>query len=231
MQKDDKIVFRAKLDESLANAVRRYVYQIPTFALTKIEILKNDSPLYDETIAHRMGMIPLKNARKPETKFKLKAKGEGYVYSKELKGNLEVVYENIPITFLEKGEEIELTAEAEAGKGTEHSRFSPGIIFYRSIVNLKIVPDCPREIIDICPRNIFEETNGRVQCKNSEGCDLCESCIEYGNKKKKDFVKIEPTDEILMIIESFGQIDSKNILKKSVEILKKDLEEIQKKLK
>jgi len=34
-----------------------------------------------------------------------------------------------------------------------------------------------------------------------------------------------------MIVESFGQIDSKNILKKSVEILKKDLEEIQKKLK
>ncbi|MEK6840344.1 MAG: hypothetical protein AABX79_00095 [Nanoarchaeota archaeon] len=55
----DNVVFSAEIEESLANAIRRYVGQIPVVAVDEIEISMNDSPLYDETIAHRVGLIPL----------------------------------------------------------------------------------------------------------------------------------------------------------------------------
>ena len=59
-KKNNQMTFSAEIDESLANAIRRYVDQIPILAIDEVEISKNDSPLYDETVAHRIGLIPLK---------------------------------------------------------------------------------------------------------------------------------------------------------------------------
>ena len=59
-RKENQITFRAEISDSLANAVRRYINQIPILAIDEVEIYKNDSPLYDETVAHRIGLIPLK---------------------------------------------------------------------------------------------------------------------------------------------------------------------------
>ena len=59
-KKNNQITFTANIDESLANAIRRYIDQIPILAVDEVEISKNDSPLYDETVAHRIGMVPLK---------------------------------------------------------------------------------------------------------------------------------------------------------------------------
>jgi len=43
----NKLVFKAEIEESLANAIRRYVYQIPIVAVDEVEISRNDSPLYE----------------------------------------------------------------------------------------------------------------------------------------------------------------------------------------
>jgi DNA-directed RNA polymerase alpha subunit len=105
---DNKLVFKAEISESLANAIRKYVHKIPVVAVDEVEISRNDSPLYDETIAHRIGLIPLKQTKKEGT-LKLKSNKEGFVYSGEFQGDIKVVYDRIPITLLNKGQELEIT--------------------------------------------------------------------------------------------------------------------------
>jgi len=56
-------------------------------------------------------------------------------------------------------------------------------------------------------------------------------CVKYCKKQGKDFIDVKPSDELLIAIESFGQINSKDIFEKSVEILKKNLNEFSKGIK
>ena len=51
-KKDNQITFTAEIEESLANSIRRYMIQIPVLAVDEVNISRNDSPLYDVTIAH-----------------------------------------------------------------------------------------------------------------------------------------------------------------------------------
>ncbi|HDL75052.1 MAG TPA: DNA-directed RNA polymerase subunit D [bacterium] len=233
-KKDDKIIFKAKIGESLANAIRRYVGEILVLAVDEVEISKNDSPLYDETIAHRIGLIPVKTDKeinvKTEGKLKLSVKGEGKVYSGELKGNVDVVYDKIPITILTKNQELELIANIKAGKGEEHAKFYPGLIFYRGVAEITMDKEFRGEIQKLCPDNEVKEKGDKiivVDDKEKEICDVCEGICEKAKKKSETNYR----DELIINIESFGQLDAKNIFKKSISALKKDLAEVSKKIK
>lgn len=232
-KEDNKIEFQAEINESLINAIRRYVGFIPVVAIDEVEIFKNDSPLYDETIAHRLGLIPIKNTNLSEKKLpqlKLDVKREGFVYSKDLVGNAKIVFDKMPITFLKKNEELKLNATLGIGRGKNHSKFSPGLIFYRNTFDIKIDKDCPREIVDVCPKKVLKLKDGKIVAENKEECDGCEVCVEECKKRGKDSIKITPLKEMRITLESFGQLDVKDIFKKSIEELKKDLKEVSKKI-
>ncbi len=234
-KKDNKISFKAKITESLANAIRRYINQIPVAAVDEVEIIKNDSPLYDETVAHRIGLIPIKEDKSlkegSEVKLKLETNKEGTVYSSELKGKMSPAYDSIPITVLNKNQEMELVGYVRLGKGETHSKFSPGLMFCRNVVSLKVDKDCPKEILNLCSKGALEEKEGKVVVKDSSICDACEVCVEECEKRGKNSVEITPTDELLIGIESFGQIEKKDIFLRAIDVLKKDLKEFSKKIK
>lgn len=230
----EKVTFIAKMGEGLANAVRKYVFRIEVLAIDEIEVSRNDSPLYDETVAHRLGLVPLAMpktvAKDKEFSLKLSSKKEGAVYSGEISGDLKVVYDKIPITVLNKGQEIELKAIVRKGLGKDHAKFSPGMIIYRNVMAVKVDKDSPKDIVEICPKDVFEDKEGKVHVGNAVACDYCGACVEYSQKQGKDFAKVEPTDELLITIESFGQLPPEEILKRSIKRLKSDLDEIVKKI-
>ncbi|GBE20363.1 MAG TPA: DNA-directed RNA polymerase subunit D [Candidatus Pacearchaeota archaeon] len=233
-KKDNQITFQADIEEGLANSIRRYMNQIQVIAIDEVEISRNDSPLYDETIAHRMGLIPLKMDKtldeKKSEKLKIKSKEEGMVYSGEFKGKVKVAYGKIPITSLSKGQELEATATTGFGTGSEHSKFSPGLMFYRNVFDIKVDKDCPKKIAETCPKEILKLENGKVIVKDAYKCDFCEACVEKCRKIKKDYVKITPVNSLIITLESFGQLETGEILKKSIDALKKDLAEVSKKI-
>lgn len=228
------MTFTIELDESLANSIRRYVAEIPTLAIDEVEISKNDSALYDETIAHRVGLIPLKMEKtyngKTEEKLNLSVKKEGYIPSGELKGKAKVVFENIPITALNKGQELVLKATARIGKGVNHSKYSPGLIFYRNVLEVSVGKDCPEEILNECPK-IKEAIGKKIIIEDASECDAYETCEEMAKHAGKDCIKITPTKELSITVESFGQMKKEDIFKNAIEMLKKDLASVSKKIK
>ncbi len=233
-KKENQIVFSAEIEESLANAIRRYLGRIPVLAIDEAEISRNDSPLFDEVIAHRLGLVPLKMDKAvkegEEIKLKLSIKKEGYVLSGELNGKVKPAYDKIPITSLNKGQELEIVAIARTGKGSDHGKFAPGLIFYRNVVDVKIDKDCPKEVVEICPQKILKLENGKIAITDEKKCDMCEACVELCQKQNKDSIKLTPTKELMITLESFGQLSVEEIFKKSTDALKKDLAEVSKKV-
>lgn len=229
-KKENAIVFEAKMEESLANAIRRYMNHVPILAVDEVEISRNDSPLYDETVSHRIGLIPLKMEKsKKEGKMKASVSKEGMVYSKEFKGDIKPVFDDIPITYLNKDQELEIEAFVKIGKGVEHAKFSPGTMFYRNVVEVTVDKEFKEKIKNLYPKNEIKEKGGKiivVDNRKTEVSDVCERISGESGKKSE----IEQKDELVITVESFGQMTPEEMFKASISELEKDLGEISKKL-
>ncbi len=226
---NDKYVFKAEIEDSLINSIRRYIGQIQTAAITEVEIVKNDSPLYDETLAHRLGLVPLKQSSKKEGKLKLNIREKGTVYSGSLEGDFEIVYGKIPLTILDSGQEIELVASVGLGKGQDHAKFTPGMLNYREVN--EIITD--KEIVEKI-KGVFSNVDVKqrgekyaiLDDKEREITDICEGVAERLGKK----AEVKQTKEKVVTVETFGHLSPKDIFLKSSEALRKDLAEVSKKI-
>ncbi|MCK5176887.1 MAG: DNA-directed RNA polymerase subunit D [Candidatus Aenigmarchaeota archaeon] len=133
-------------DEVFANTLRRtLISNIPVFAAEKIAIINNNSPMYDEHIAHRIAMIPFTYSDKYNNKnncecehgcdkcnvtLTLKKKGKASVYSGDFKSsdrNVVPVCKDILITRLEEDMNFEIEATLITGTLKEHSKFQNSI--------------------------------------------------------------------------------------------------------
>ena len=138
------------IDRSYANAVRRFcIAEVPAMAIDDVVILENSSVLYDEILAHRLGMIPIKTdlerynlpeecdcgnplgCHKCRVLFVLDAKGKdkvttvnsGDLVSEDR--DIRPVSETIPLVKLAPGQSVKLEAYARLGKGKEHAKWQP----------------------------------------------------------------------------------------------------------
>ena len=114
---------------AFANTLRRLMIDdVPAMAIEDVEFQKNNSILYDEMIAHRLGLVPLKTDLKSynlpdkckcegkgcnrcQLKMVLRAtKGSGVVYASEIKSKdpaVKPVFPNMPIVKLLKGQTLD----------------------------------------------------------------------------------------------------------------------------
>src|SRR3989338_7641852 len=128
--KNNKLAFMLKgANAAFANALRRAVLEeVPTMAIEDIEFRKNSSVLYDEIIAHRMGLIPLttdletynlpsdckckgEGCASCQVKLTLDVEGPATVYASDLKSKdpkVKPVFPGMPINKLLKGQKLEL---------------------------------------------------------------------------------------------------------------------------
>ena len=237
---------------AFANTLRRImIEEVPVMAIEEVEFRKNNSILYDEMIAHRLGLIPLKTDLKsynlPEKckcqgegcarcqlKFTLKAtKGSGMVYALELKSKdpeVKPVYPKIPIVKLLKGQSLELEATAVLGKGRVHSKWSPCLAYYKHkpIIEIGNVKN-PEEIVEKTHGNIFEIKNGKLEVikDNLFKYDLA-GVVEEVSKGE---VKVKYGNDIVFYIESWGQLKCKEILNETLNIFNETFDEFNEEIK
>jgi DNA-directed RNA polymerase subunit D len=152
------------------------------------------------------------------------------VNSGELKGDVKVVYDKIPITYLNEDQEISLTATAKLGRGVEHAKFNPGFLYYRNICEISLDGDLIDEVKKAFPNAKINEKGNKIVVLDDgvkESCDAIEGIAESKGKSSE----IATKEGLVVTLESFGQLGVKEIFKKTVEELKKDLAETGKKLK
>ncbi len=219
----EKVIIRIDSNDSLANAIRRSVTEIPVLAIDEVEVFKNDSALYDEILGNRLGLIPLKTEKSMNEKTKIDLKlvknGPCIVYAEDLEGAGEIVYGKIPITVLGENSKIELVATASLGKGITHAKYIPGLCYYRHLLEINSSPKI---------NEIIEKTNGLIKPEkrgNKWICDLNDALVEKIKNIEKDSVK-DSTD-ILLIVESFGSMPAKDILIKAISALSDNLDDLE----
>jgi DNA-directed RNA polymerase subunit D len=254
-KKVEKCSFIVKgVTKSYVNSLRRSIIDyVPTMAIEEVEFHKNSSVLYDEIIAHRLGLIPLESDLKTYSlpskckcngagcarctlKLSLKAKGPGIADASMLKSKdpkVKPVFPAIPIVKLLKGQELEFEATAVLGLGKDHAKWSPGLAYYKGRPVVEIVKKCEKCDICIksCPKRIFELKGGSVEVSKSmlNKCDLCGACFE---NCPKGIIKVgEKDNEFIFYLESWGQLSCKEILKEAADTFDALLDEVLDKVK
>ncbi|MBI3022548.1 MAG: DNA-directed RNA polymerase subunit D [Thaumarchaeota archaeon] len=141
------------VDRSYANAVRRFcLSEVPSMAIDDVVILENSSVLYDEILAHRLGMLPLKTdleryilpekcdcgtplgCQKCRVLLVLDASAHEKtrtVYSGDLVSEdreISPISASIPVVKLAPGQTVKLEAYARLGRGKEHAKWQPATV-------------------------------------------------------------------------------------------------------
>ncbi|MEM0493740.1 MAG: DNA-directed RNA polymerase subunit D [Thermofilum sp.] len=156
-KKDEKLVVELEgVTPALANSIRRaLIAEVPVLAIDEVIVAENSSVLWDEMIAHRLSLIPLKMSEETydalldcylrgedcSVIFTLEEKASerartvlsGHLRFEGVEGvaappeafQVEPVSKNIPVVKLAKGQGISLTAIARMGVGREHAKWQP----------------------------------------------------------------------------------------------------------
>ncbi|MHA1978082.1 MAG: DNA-directed RNA polymerase subunit D [Candidatus Hodarchaeales archaeon] len=236
---------------TFANTLRRLMMsEVPTMAIDEVIIIENTTPLYDEIVAHRLGLLPLKTdlanyvipancecggqgCTSCEVSLTLEVSGEKdieIVYSSSLLSQdpkISPVFPNIPILKMAKNQKIFLEAIARLGRGMDHAKWQP-----ISTVSYKYYPivqfnekNCTycEDCVNVCPRDIIKIENGKIFAQNVPNCSLCNQCMDIC---ETDAVFVTTTGkDFIFTVESTGALTTKEILLKALKILNEKADE------
>ena len=246
-KKDHKVSIEiSETDYITMNTMRRLILEeVPTLAIEEVHFLKNSSALYDEMLALRFGLVPLKTdldsyvlpeqgkrENDPSTfvNFKLKVAGPANVYAEDLKPQdpeIVPVYHKLLITKLLKNQQLELEAKAILGTGRQHMKFAPGLPYYHHKYKVTVKQKDPGSFKSKYPPQIFDEF-GKIDPKLINTVILIDAC-KYVNS---DIIDVkEEKDTFEFHFESWGQLEIKEVFSEAIKIFEEKLDGFEKELK
>lgn len=228
------------------NSLRRvFTTNVPTMAISKVEFKKNSSALYDEIIAHRLGLTVLKtdlssyNIPKkgdpvgPATHctFTLKVVGPNTVYASDLKSSdpaIKPVHPQTIIAKLLEGQELEFVATAHLGFGLEHSKWVPGLMTYYYTPVIKVNNKAPsfKDAKVKFPSVIFN-AKGEIDASKINHPQLIDACRDIDDAVFSITYK-NPNDEFVFTIEPWGQLTPSEIVEAGIKQFNLELDELKK---
>ncbi len=238
-----------------ANAIRRIIMaEVPTMAIDDVMMFENSSVMFDEIIAHRMGLVPLVtdldsyilpeecdcksefgcNKCKASFTLDVEAKEESrIVYSGDLKPedeDIRPVNEKIPIVKLAPQQKLKFEAYARLGKGNQHAKWQPvSACTYRFKpkvrIDLKRCDGCG-DCVKFCPKDVFAMEKSKPVVKNEINCTLCTECIRHCPIDPSP-IKIEHDKEsFIFYIESTGSMSPSKLVEEAAKILKRKAQSV-----
>lgn len=247
-EKERAIFILKGITPAMANTIRRYVSeQVPTLAIEEVSLERNDSALYDEMLALRLGLVPLTTDLKSynlkeeckckgegcascQLVFTFKGKGPGTIYADAIETKdpkVKPAIQKIPIVKLLKDQEIKASGKIVLGNGIMHTKFSPGLITYYGYPSIKAGKNAST-------KKAIEECDGLLVAKGPgiEIKDITRWNESYSEKCEKNGLEVEYSDEeFVFTIEPWGQLTIKEILVEAMKIFENKLEEFSKSIK
>ncbi|HTY43873.1 MAG TPA: hypothetical protein VMC80_01385, partial [Patescibacteria group bacterium] len=102
-------------------------------------------------------------------------------------------------------------------------------MFYRHVLEITLDKSLSEKVKRLCPTAEIKEKGDKmiiIDDKRKDVADICEGIAEKAKKK----AETKPTGDLLITVESFGQMVPEEIFKKSIDVIRKDLAEMEKKI-
>lgn len=242
---------------AFANALRRaMISDVPTLAIEDVRIYDNTSALFDEMLAHRLGLIPIRTDLESYVPrescscggagctactviYTLSAEGPRMVTSGDLipqDAKVAPVQDNVPIVKLIKGQKLVLEAKAVVGTGKEHAKWQPTLVCgYKNHPAITISDTCDAcgMCVDECPREILAVRGRKVEVLSGKlpdcsMCRLCErACISTGIGDEPAIrISAEP-DRFIFVVEGDGSLPVKEIMQRALQHIKQQSDELE----
>jgi DNA-directed RNA polymerase subunit D len=245
---------------AFANAFRRaMIGEVPTLAIEDVRIYDNTSAFFDEMLAHRLGLIPIKTDLSTYSTqenctcggagcpgctvtFTLSVEGPKTVLSSDLipqDPKATPVYDNIPIVKLAKGQKLVVEARAVLNTGREHAKWQPTLVCgYKNypVVSISETCDACGNCVEECPREVLATKGKKVEV--AEGklpdcsmCRLCErACLASGIGDEPAITISAETDRYIFVVESDGSLPVKEIMERALQYIRDQSNELERQL-
>jgi len=245
---------------AFANAFRRaMIGEVPTLAIEDVRIYDNTSAFFDEMLAHRLGLIPIKTDLSTYSTqenctcggagcpgctvtFTLSVEGPKTVLSSDLipqDPKATPVYDNIPIVKLIKGQKLVVEAKAILNTGREHAKWQPTLVCgFKNYPEVSISEACDAcgNCVDECPRDVLAVRGKKVEVVKGKlpdcsMCKLCErACLASGIGDEPAITISAEADRYIFVVESDGSLPVKEIMNRALQYIRDQSNELERQI-
>lgn len=233
----EKKIYKLKLliegeTANFLNVLRRIIdEEVKTLAIDDVYVYENNSAMWDEFIAHRLGLIvlntPLDYSYDKTVEIELEKKGKGYVYASDLRikdNKVYAVYPETIIAYLEENQEIKMKMIARFGSGKEHTKWKPGLVYYYRLANIKLKDKLDEKDIEILKSLGVKVKGDNLVIPQEKIYDRTFiDAIQSVNKEKIDVI---PEDKFIFVVESYGFYSAEQIISLGINEMKRKIKNL-----